>query len=84
MIYCKTFIFLTINSSNDVIVSLTHSWSPFIEFIYLVINLPSIKHHINEQYLNCDSIKALKKIRLLLNGRNLAALVKALSFLLAF
>ena len=40
--------------------------------------------HANGQYWNCDSIKALKRIHLFLNGRNLATLVKALSFLLAF
>ena len=52
-------------------------------FILLLIYLPwNIRT--NGQYLNCDSIKALKRIPLFLNGRNLATLVKALSFLLAF
>ena len=40
--------------------------------------------HMDGQYSNCDSIKALKRIRLFLNRRNLATLVKSLSFLLAF
>ena len=40
--------------------------------------------HTSGQYLNCGSVKALKRISLLVNGQNFATLVKALRFLLAF
>ena len=35
------------------------------------------------QYLNCGSVKALKQTSLFLKGRNLATVVKMLSFVLA-
>ena len=51
------------------------------QFIYFIINFPSNIHK-SGQYLNYHSIKALKRIGLFFNGRNLATLVKALNFLL--
>ena len=74
---------LTRNSSSDVMLSLCTilralSCSLFIlSFICLPWNI-----HTSRQYLNCASVKALKAISLFL--KNLATLVKALSFLLPF
>ena len=51
--------------------------------VYLISCLP-LKIHTNGKYSNCNTIKALKRIRLFLNERNLATLVKALIVLLVF
>ena len=82
MNYCKIFIF---NQQNDVFVSL-HTIFRFLFSSLLSLPLICLPWNIHEsgQYLNCDSIKAVKSIRLFLNRRNLATLVKAISFLLAF
>ena len=52
-------------------------------FILSLVGLP-LNIHTRGQYLNYNSIKALKRIHLFLNDRNLATLVKTLSFLLVF
>ena len=76
---------LTSNSSINVKLSLYTILRPFSStlFVLSLVCLPW-NIHTREQYLNCNSIKPLKRIRIFSNEGNLATVVKALSFLLAF